>query len=302
MSIDWESLKTWVQSALGLLNQSLFRIGDFNVSLMAVVHVLFLLTLLYFASNQIRKVLLKKLTRFPHSKVDTVLTLLHYAVLAIGSTVILQSAGLDLGALAVLAGAVGLGLGLGLQNITNNFVSGLIILFEQPIKVGDRIELGQIMGQVMRIGLRSTTILTNDNISMIVPNSEFVSRNVINWNHTDDIVRLRIPIGVSYNADPKQVVTTLEAAINQLPGVLKDRKSDVILDSFGDSSVNFLVRVWTRDFSQKPGAMRHEINMAIWDALKENKIEIPFPQLDLHVRSASGLGPLSVSEGEGVKI
>ncbi len=293
MFIEQKSLQEWLQQAVNLVNRTFFKVGDFNVSLLAIFHVFFFLALLYFVSSRIRLVLLKRLTHFQHAKVDTVLTLLHYAILTIGSAVILQSAGLDLGALAVLAGAVGIGLGLGLQNITNNFVSGLIILFEQPIKVGDRIEVGDVMGQVIRIGLRSTTILTNDNISIIVPNSEFVSNNVVNWSHTDDIVRLRIPIGVSYNSDPRQVIQSLETVVNELPGVLKDRRSDVILDSFGDSSINFLVRVWTRDFAKRPGAMRHEINLVIWDALKKDQIEIPFPQLDLHIQRSANKKSLS---------
>lgn len=268
-----------------IANRTFFKMGAFEVSFFSLMYVFLFLMLLYFASSGLRRVLLRRLTHFPRATVESVLTLFHYSVLAIGTVIILQSAGLDFSALAVLAGTVGIGIGFGLQNVTNNFISGLIILFERPIKVGDRIEITDIMGQVMRIGMRSTTVLTNDNVSIIIPNAEFVSGNVVNWNHTDDIVRLRIPIGVSYKADPTCVIRTLESAIKDLPGVLEHRKSDVILDSFGDHSINFLVRVWTQDFSQKPGLMKHQINMAIWEALKVAKIEIPFQQLDLHVRT-----------------
>lgn len=283
--MEKESIISWTQSLTDFFNRAFFKIGDFPVSLSAILQILLLFTILYFVSNRIRWVLNKRLSRFNSSKTETILSLLHYFILAIGSLIILQSAGMDLSVLAVLAGALGIGLGFGLQNITNNFISGLIILFERPIKVDDRVEVGKIMGQVMRIGLRSTTVLTNDNISIIIPNAEFVSGNVINWSHTDDIVRIRIPIGVSYKSDPKKVVSALEATIKDIPGVLEHRKSDVVLDSFGDSSINFMIRVWTQDFSKRPGAMRHKINMAIWETLKAEAIEIPFPQLDLHVRS-----------------
>lgn len=281
----YQSLASWVQKVVDVFNRAFFKIGEFNVSLFAILHILLLFIVLYVVSSRIRMILQKRLSRFQSSKTETVLSLFHYSILAIGSLVILQSAGLDLSALAVLAGAVGIGLGFGLQNITNNFISGLIILFERPIKVGDRIEIGQIMGQVMRIGLRSTTVLTNDNISIIIPNADFVSGNVINWSHTDDIVRIRIPIGVSYKSDPKKVVSTLEAAVKKVPGVMEHRGSDVILDSFGESSINFVIRVWTQDFSKRPGLMKHQINMAVWEALKTEGIEIPFPQMDLHVHS-----------------
>ncbi len=283
--MEYKSITSWFQQVIDVFNRAFFKIGSFEVTLFAILHILLLFFVLYFISSRIRRILQKRLTRFHNSKTDTVLSLLHYFILTIGTLVILQSAGLDLSTLAVLAGALGIGLGFGLQNITNNFVSGLIILFEQPIKVADRVEVGTVMGQVTRIGLRSTTVLTNDNISIIIPNSDFVSKNVVNWSHTDDVVRIRIPIGVSYKSDPEKVVSTLKAAVDKVPGVLENMDSDVILDNFGEHSINFLVRIWTQDFSKKPGVIKHQVNMAVWKALKAEGIEIPFPQLDLHVRS-----------------
>lgn len=285
--MEHTGIQVLIQQVTEVANRPFFSLGAFKVSFFSIMYVLLFLLLLYFISSGLRKLMLKRLTHFPRAIVESVSTLVHYSVLAIGALIIVQSAGVDLSALTVLAGTVGIGIGFGLQNVTNNFISGLIILFERPIKVGDRIEVNDIMGQVMRIGMRSTTVLTNDNVSIIVPNAEFISSNVVNWNHTDDIVRLRIPIGVSYNADPKAVIQVLEAAIKKVPGVLEHRKSDVILDCFGDNSMNFLVRVWTQDFSQRPGMMKHHVNMAIWEALKAAKIEIPYKQLDLHVRSGN---------------
>lgn len=286
--MEVQSIESWIQLVIKSFKTSLFKVGGSEFSLLTIASILLYFAILYLISSWVRRAALKRLSRFQSSKVEPVTLLLHYSILTIGTLIILQSAGLDLSTLTVLAGAIGIGLGFGLQNVANNFISGLIILFERPIKVGDRIELEEIMGQVMRIGLRSTTVLTNDNISIIVPNADIISNNVINWNHTDDIIRLRIPIGVSYNSDPQKVVDTLEAAIKKVDGILQDRKSDVILDSFEDSSIKFFVRVWTRDFSKNPGLLKHKVNMAIWNALKKENIQIPYPQMDLHlVRSSA---------------
>ncbi len=198
---------------------------------------------------------------------------------------ILETAGIDLSALTVLAGAVGIGVGFGLQNITNNFVSGLIILFERPIKVGDRVDVGNITGNVVNISPRATTIVTNDNIAIIVPNSEFISSRVINWSYTNRDVRLNFPVGVSYKSDPEIVRKLLLEVAASHPGVLKERNADVLLEEFGDSLLNFILRVWTRDYATTPGVLRSDLNYAISKKFKEHGIEIPFPQRDIHIRS-----------------
>ncbi len=285
MDIQTKSEELW-QKVLQIWDHSLFKLGTFSVSLHSIVYLIGLLALLYFVSSRFRRFMMGRLAgyRASNPNVETVLSLAHYCILFLGAAVILNSAGLNLSALAVLAGAIGIGLGFGLQNIADNFISGLIIMFERPIKVGDRVDVGEITGQVRRIGMRSTTVLTNDNISTIIPNSKFVSDQVINWSHSGGIVRLRIPISVSYKSDPKHVVKILEEVISNSPKVYKEDRSDVILDSFGDSSINFTMRVWTRDLAKRPGALRHDINMAVWEAFKAEKIEIPYPQLDLHVQ------------------
>jgi len=177
-------------------------------------------------------------------------TIFRYAVVALGALVILQSAGIDLSALTVLAGALGVGLGFGLQNVASNFISGLIILFERPIKVGDRVEVGQVMGDVRRIAARATTVVTNDNIAIIVPNSDFITQRVTNWSHGTPVVRLRVPVGVSYASDPEAIRRRRLEVAGHHDGVLAEPKPDVIFAEFGDSSLNFELRVWTRDFTQ----------------------------------------------------
>ncbi|MDH4328220.1 MAG: mechanosensitive ion channel, partial [Nitrospira sp.] len=144
-----------------------------------------------------------------------------------------------------------------------------------------------VTGDVVNISLRSTTVVTNDNIAIIVPNSEFVSNSVTNWSYTDRNVRFNFPVGVSYRSDPELVRRLLIQVAGQHPGVLKDPKADALLQEFGDSSLNFILRVWTRQYSTTPGVLRSELNFMIWNIFKAHGIEIPFPQRDLHIRTGS---------------
>jgi small-conductance mechanosensitive channel len=184
-----------------------------------------------------------------------------------------------------LAGAAGVGIGFGLQNIINNFVSGLIILFERPIKIGDRVDVGSVHGDVVSISARSTTVITNDNIAIIVPNSEFISSKVTNWSYQDRKVRFDIPVGVSYSSELDVVTQLLLEVASQHAGVLATPKSTVLFEEFGDSSLNFTLQVWTRQYAALPRVLRSELNYAIARIFKQNDIEIPFPQRDVHVRN-----------------
>jgi small-conductance mechanosensitive channel len=218
---------------------------------------------------------------------QAIATIFHYVFVFIGFLIILSTAGIDVTALNVLAGAIGIGVGFGLQTIANNFISGLIILFERPIKVGDRIQVGDVTGDVVRIAARATSIRTNDNIDIIVPNADFISSQVINWSHSDREVRLHVPVGVSYSSDPEKVREILLEVASEHKGVLKSPAPDVIFVEFGDSSLNFDLRVWTSDYITKPKILRSDMNFAIRKKLKERGIEIPFPQRDVHIRSVA---------------
>lgn len=268
-------------------NNALLEVGSFSLSLSSLLYVLSLFILFYYIATRLKVFLVKRLSKSHRygGNIESVISFFHYALLTLGAVVILQSAGLDLSTLAVIAGAVGLGIGLGLQDVTNNLISGIIILFERPLKVGDRVEVKNIAGQVTRIGMRSTTVVTNDNISIIIPNSDFISSNVINWSHTDEVIRLRIPVGTSYKENPHKVIELLNQALKNTKGLAETRKSDVLLDGFGDHSMNFTLRVWTKEFAKKPGVMRHHVNLAIWDVFHKNGIVIPFKQLDLHLKT-----------------
>src|SRR5205085_3568177 len=166
----------------------------------------------------------------------------------------------------------------------------LIILIERPIKIGDRIEVGKLNGEVIRVSARATTVLTNDNIAVIVPNSELISSAVINWSYPTKRVRFNIPVGVSYHSDPEIVRQILLDVAGSHEGVLKDPAPDVLLDEFGESSINFNLRVWTLEYVSKPGVLRSEINFSISKKFKEQGIQIPFPQREIHVRSTNQVG------------
>jgi small-conductance mechanosensitive channel len=205
-------------------------------------------------------------------------------VLFVGIFVVLENTGIHLAALTVFAGAVGVGVGFGLQNIASNFISGLVILAERPITIGDRVEVAGIAGQVQLIRARSTVIRTNDNITMIVPNTKFIDSPVTNWTYGDPRVRFRIPVGVAYGSDIDTVREALLAAGRENPNTLKDPGPSVFLAKFGESSIDFELVVWSSEMSYRPRRYRSDLNFAIEQKFREAGIEIAFPQRDIHIR------------------
>ncbi|MEP2772287.1 MAG: mechanosensitive ion channel domain-containing protein [Fulvivirga sp.] len=283
-NVIWDFLKQFSY----LFNETLFTLGKSDITLLTIVYVSVAIFFLFFLSSRFSKLLsrsiLVKYTSSP-ATVHSVSTIIRYVILIIGLIVIVQTAGIDLSTLSILAGALGVGIGFGLQNITNNFISGLIILFEQPIKVGDRIEVGEIKGDVIKVSARATTVVTNDNISVIVPNSEFISSTVINWSHNDRNVSFRFKVGVSYKEDPRIVKKILMEVAEENSGVLKKPPTQVLFDEFGDSSLNFHLRVWTTEYINRPNILKSQLYFAMFKKFKEAGIEIPFPQRDLNLKS-----------------
>lgn len=281
-------MKELITNIKEFLNLPITQIGTTELTLWSVVYFLILVFLLFYLTAKVKKWVVYKL--LAKSKIDlgvriAVGTILRYIVLVIGFIVVLQTIGLDLSAVTVLAGALGVGIGFGLQNITNNFVSGIIILFERPIKVGDRIEVGNVSGDVISISMRSTTIVTNDNISIIVPNSDFISSKVINWSHNDRNIRFNISVGVSYNEDPEMIRKILLEVAEENEGILRHPEPDVLFKEYADSALIFDLRVWTGEYINKPDVLKSQIYYATFKKFKEHNIEIPFPQRDLHIKN-----------------
>ena len=236
----------------------------------------------YFITRLLQRTHLEPAMQFALARV------IGYALLGLGFYISLQMLGVNLSSLAFVAGAVGVGLGFGLQNIISNFISGLIILAERPIAIGDRVEIGGVAGQVREISLRSTTVITNDNMAIIVPNADFITQRVTNWSYADPRVRFRIPFGVAYGTDlPKLRKLMLEVA-DEHPKALKDPAPELFFVGFGDSSLNFELAVWSSESTTSPRQFRSDLFFAIEKKLRESGIEIPYPQQDLHVRTVAG--------------
>jgi len=267
----------------------LIVIGHAEISIVKIVTIIVSVALIVSAAKFLKRMLVGRLlTSSVHDQGtrSALGTILQYLIVFFGILVVLQSAGIDLSTLTVLSGTIGLGIGFGLQNIADNFFSGLIILLERPVKVGDRIQVGDINGDVVRIAIRSTTVLTNDNINIIIPNSEFVSKQVINWSHNDRNLRVSVPVGVSYGSDLEKVKRVLLSVADNHPDILSKPAPMVLFSGFGNSSLDFELLVWTQTRIQTPRILRSELNFRIFAAFRKNGIEIPFPQTDLHIRSS----------------
>jgi len=193
--------------------------------------------------------------------------IVRYVIVTLGTLVILQSAGIDLTSLNVLVGAVGVGLGFGLQNITSNFFSGLILLFERPIKMGDRVEIGGVVGEVREIGARATTIVTDESVAMIVPNSQFVSERVTNWSRPGTLTAYTLSFHVSHNSDPALVRQVLLAAAAGHRDVLPDPKVEVEFVEVGLGALRFQLQVWSAEHLKTAGTLRSDLNFEVWRQL-----------------------------------
>jgi small-conductance mechanosensitive channel len=271
-----------------IMNLSLFNLGESKLTIGLILTLIISLVVLFVGSEWIRKIIVNKILsryRLDMGTRKSIGTMVKYFLILAGIFSILQTNGIDLSAFGILAGAVGVGIGFGLQNITNNFISGLIILFEQPIKEGDRIEVGDVSGDVIKISARSTMIVTNDNISIIVPNSQFIDSQVINWSHNDRNIRFNFPIGVSYKENPQKIKEILLEIAKENKGVLNTPEPDVLFDGFGDSSLNFNLRVWTSEYINRPNVLKSQLYYEIFKRFETEGVEIPFPQRDLHIRS-----------------
>ena len=193
--------QTTISDILQIFNKPIFKIGESEINIGTIIIFFLSFYILIFSSKKIRNLLLFKILAKSNLKKtfrETIANSVRVFILLIGTIIIIQAIGIDLSALSLLAGALGVGIGFGFQKVTDNLISGLTILIEEPVKVGDRVEVGEVTGDIVNISLRSTTVLTNDNITIIVPNSEFISTKVINWSHNSRVVRFRYPIGVSY--------------------------------------------------------------------------------------------------------
>ena len=289
--------QSWSEILSEILQYPLFMVNQTPITVVSLGMFLTIVITFFVISKVIKEVLGRRLLTHLNLSTGTSYTLLRltqYTLWFVGGFVAFQFVGIDLSGVAVIFGFLSVGIGFGLQNLTSNFISGLILLFEQHIQVGDRVTVGDIEGNVVEINIRSTTIRSLNNIAIIVPNSEFIQATVINWSHGDPKTRLEIEVGVSYDSDLDLVIQSLKEVANEHPLLLKDPEPNVWLLSFGDSAWNMQLLVWVAS----PKIRRQvtsDINCAIVRKFRDYNIEIPFPQRDLHVRTPAVPIPVAVN-------
>jgi small-conductance mechanosensitive channel/CRP-like cAMP-binding protein len=294
--MDWIVIKAQriITSLSEVFTAKLFDFGGKPFTLSSIVELIFFALIAFLVSRTISEwIKLRLLVRFKFERGsrEAIASVISYVLASIGFLIVLQSAGINLSSLAVIAGALGIGFGFGLQNLASNFISGLTLLFEQPIKVGDFIEIDDLLGTVENISIRSTIVRTIDGLFVIVPNNRFVENNIINWSYRDNKCCLHIPVGVAYGTDTVLVTEALLAAARRESRILSYPSPKVWFKGFGDSSMNFELLVWIDD-PPETDPIKSALHFLIEWELRCRDIEIPFPQQDLHIRNVKELANL----------
>ncbi len=288
MDSIFDALGFVLDSLRDMFTRTLFSLGEQPISLSFLVTLIFILIAVSLGATAVRRGIRRHLLSRLGLELglqEALATATGYVFLLLGGLIALDLVGLDLSTLAIIAGALSIGIGFGLQNIANNFISGLILLAERPVKVGDRIEVEGVQGEVTRISARSTIVRTNDNIDIIVPNSQLVSEQVINWSQSDRRIRFNIPVGVAYGTDVQLAMKLMEEAGSEIDEVLKKPAPAARFLEFGDSALELDLRVWTVKRLHTRARLVSDINCAIYRKFTENDISIPFPQREINVKS-----------------
>ena len=276
------------QETINFLDSLAFSSGNLRLSLLLIIKTVIIFSILFWLAGKLSrlitsriddsdgltpsiKVLLNKMTKF---------LIFTSAILFTVSTV-----GIDLSAFAFLGGAIGVGLGFGLQKIVSNFISGIIILADKSIKPGDVVEIGDVYGWVRKLDTRFVSVVTRSGKEFLIPNEDFITQEVINWSYSDELVRVEAEVGVSYNSDLQLVQELMMESIKEKERILNEPEPNVLLISFEDSAVNFEIRFWISDPRNGIQNIRSQVLLSIWDSFEKNDIVIPFPQQDYHLKS-----------------
>jgi small-conductance mechanosensitive channel len=282
-----EKLLIPLKEVWDVIRYPLLEVSGNKISLLSIITALFFfyasVALSRVAENLIGKVLRDKTQLDPGVK-DSIKRFTRYTVLTVGILITLDTIGISMSSLAAISAVLMVGIGFGLQNITQNFISGLIILLERPIKIGDLVEVKGVKGKVCEIGARSTLINTRDDVAIIVPNSQFISEQVVNESFSGEKVRLSIDIGVSYGCDPQLVKELLLEVADSHKKVLNNPAPSVVFKDFGNSSLDFSLKIWVSDLWNHE-TITSDIRFEIVSSFRAKGIVIPFPQMDLHIKS-----------------
>jgi small-conductance mechanosensitive channel len=271
-----------------LLDSAAVNVGTLRVSALTVIKAVLLLAMLLWLATLLGRVLERRVTSLdsltPSLRV-LVVKLLKIVLTVIAVVAALQTVGIDLTAFAVLTGAIGVGIGFGLQKMVSNFVSGVTILLDRSIKPGDVIAVGETYGRVHSLGARYVSVIARDGREFLIPNEDLVTRQVENWTYSSEQIRLKVPIGIAYRSDPRQAISLCLDATREVKRILETPEPVCLLKGFGESAVDLELRFWIRDPMNGVSNVKSEVLLRIWDLFQENGIEIPFPQRDLHIKS-----------------
>ena len=279
-----------IDSGIETLQRLSFTVGSTNISAWSILSGIFAFAFSLWVVLAISGVIETQIQRIPRmSSSLKVLTakMMRITFITIAIIVAMSSVGIDLSAITVLSGAVGLGVGFGLQKVVSNFISGILLLVDNSIKPGDVIEIDGTYGWINNLRARYASIITRDGTEHLIPNEDLITQHVINWTFTDNMVRIKVPFGVSYNANPHECIQLAIEATKRVTRVLDYPEPICNLMGFGDSSVDLELRFWISDPINGVSNVKSEVLLNVWDTLKEHNIEIPFPQRDLHIRSSS---------------
>ncbi|MGZ0709442.1 mechanosensitive ion channel family protein [Coraliomargarita sp. W4R53] len=280
---------SYSEGSLQAIKHVQFGIGSLKISVWDVATGILAFALALWISLGIARLIEKQVQgqrRLSPSLRVLIVKIIRITFIIAAAMIALSSMGIDLTSLTVLGGAIGLGLGFGLQKVVSNFVSGIILLLDNSIKPGDVIEIEGTYGWINHLRARYASVITRDGTEHLIPNEDLITQRVINWSFTDELVRMRATIGVSYNADPHECIRLITAAAATNERILREPAPVCYLKEFGDSSINLELRFWLRDPANGVASVKSHVLLKVWDSFKEHGIEIPFPQRDLHIRSS----------------
>jgi len=282
-----------------LLDSIGFSVGDVKLNLLSLIKAVFALFILLRGVNWVSGNLEKKLATVSELTPSTRLMLtksINITMIVMVTLIALNSVGIDLSALALLSGAIGVGIGFGLQKIVGNFISGLILLSDKSVKPGDVVQLQDVYGHVKHMGGRCVSVVTRDEKEYLIPNEDLITQQVINWSYSTRKIRIKVPVGISYDADPHKAIALIENAAKGIERVLRDPAPKCLLVGFGDNSVDLQFRFWIRDPQNGVANITSKVMLSIWDILKANEIEIPYPQRDIHLDPESSIRVVNVTD------
>ena len=263
------------------------QVGATRISVLATIKLVLALALLWLLAQCLGRVIENRISgaEFVNPGMQVALVkLIKFVLLVVAFLLALDTVGIDLTALTVFGGALGVGLGFGLQRIASNFISGFIVLFDRSIRPGDVITIGDNFGWVQELHARYVVVKDRDGVERLIPNETLITNEVINWSYSDRNVRLKIPVSISYDNDPEQAMALMEEAARVNPRVLEEPQPAARLMAFGDNGIELELRVWIQDPEAGLANVRSDINLAIWRSFKDAGIVIPYPQRDLHIR------------------